>query len=323
MFGQAIHNLKVATKERYKSKASLPFGIPYLDCATGGILNDDLVIVTARTGSGKTEMATIIAQACLESGKTVSFFALEAYKGEIESRLMFKILAEAFFTQKNFRSFERYPNYHDWRRGINNDLTQKFEEEATKEFEKKYVNLHTCYRENNFTPDDFEKKIDEVWSFTDIIILDHLHYFDFDSDNENAAMKSCIKRIRVLSQSLRKPIILVAHLRKKDKFLKSIVPDTEEIHGSSDIGKIATMIVSSSPAFDQSQSDKFIFPTYLRLCKNRDDSSRTRFVGLAGFNIQKNTYEQNFALGKLSLDESEFLVTEGEWPQWARRDRKV
>ena len=318
-FGQASFHLKKADEERRKTKTPLPFGIPYLDCVTGGILNSDLIVLTARTGAGKTEMATLITQACLKIGKTVAFFALEAYRGEIESRLKFKLLADAFYSQIDSKRYDKIPNYHDWRRGINSELTDKFESEADSMFEDKFKNLFTCYRSSNFTPQKFEDELNHVWSFADIIILDHLHYFDFDSENENAAMKATVKRIRELSEAIKKPILLVAHLRKKDRFAKSIIPDSEEIHGSSEIAKIATQVVSCAPAFDQPKLDKYIFPTYFRLCKNRDDSSRTRFVGLSGYNIRDNSYEENFKLGKLSLDESEFQEVTEEWPQWAKR----
>ena len=321
-FLSAPFRLKKAddTRKANHGKA-LPFGIPFLDCATGGILPDDLVLVTARTGAGKSEMATLIAQASLLSGKFVHMFALEAYEGEVESRLKFKMLADAFYSQSFWKNIGRVPNYLDWRRGINSDLVEKFEPEIDELFIHKFQNLHTLYRESSFTVGDLEEQIGEIWEETDLIILDHLHYFDFDSENENAAMKSTLKKIRDLSLSIRKPIVLVAHVRKKDRGSKSLVAGTEEIHGSSDVGKIATIAISAAPALDQSQNNNFIYPTYLRLCKMRDDSSRTRFVGLCGFNIKGNCYEENFRLGKLSADESEFEEVTGEWPQWARRNQ--
>lgn len=318
-FAKAPVHLRLAEEARRAPKSVLPFGIPYLDCATGGILPDDLVVLTARTGSGKSEMATLISQACLKAGKKVTLFALEAYQGEIESRLKFKMLAEAFYSQHDWKRIGRVPNYLDWRRGLNSDLVDKFDLEVDEEFSKRYSELYTCYRKGSFTPEDFEDELSWVWDFTDLIILDHLHYFDFDQDNENASVKATVKKIRELSERMKKPIILIAHLRKKDRGLRSIVPDVEEIHGSSDIPKIATVVVSAAPAFDQPQPNNHIFPTYLRVCKCRDDSSRTRYVGLSGYNIRGNMYEDNFQLGKLSLDETKFEEVRGEWPHWSRR----
>jgi replicative DNA helicase len=324
-FQSAISQLKYADDRRKETKNLLPLGIPYFDSAIGGILPDDLIIITARTGSGKTEIATLITQTALKLGKIVNFFALEAYKGEIESRIKFKLLANAFYSQKDFKHYGRTPNYHDWRRGTNDDLTEKFEPEVDEILSKQLVNLFTCYRETSFTPEDFEKEILKVRDFmeADLIILDHLHFFDFDSENENAAMKATVKRIRQISATIRKPIVMLAQLRKRDKSIKSIVPDSEEILGSSDIAKMATIILSTAPAFDQPSTQSHLFATYLRVCKNRDDSSRTRYVGLGFFNIRDNSYQDEYRLGKLSIDESKFEELEGEWPEWARRDRKT
>jgi replicative DNA helicase len=70
----------------------LTFGVQFLDEAVGGIYSNDLVLYGAKTGIGKTQLATITAMANAANGKRVHFFALEAEQHEIERRIKYQIL---------------------------------------------------------------------------------------------------------------------------------------------------------------------------------------------------------------------------------------
>ncbi len=75
------------------AQSMIPFGVQYLDRALSGIFPNDLIIVGAATGAGKSELATTIAIHNAELGNRVAFFALEAHHGEIELRTKFKLYA--------------------------------------------------------------------------------------------------------------------------------------------------------------------------------------------------------------------------------------
>lgn len=295
---------------------SLSFGNPYLDDCLGGIFPCDLIIITAKTGSGKTELATQIALENAKIGKRVHFFALEADNGEIERRLKFKKLAQAFYTQRNYNKKD-VPNYQDWiLKG--QPFLDPFEPEVHDELKKELKTLKTFYRGKDFSPDNFESLLHQIGADTDLIILDHLHYFDFDDVNENNAMKKTVKQIRAIQQHYKKPIILVAHVRKGVGRNKNLIPDEEDIHGSSDIAKIATRIVVAAPARDMQVKNPAILPTYFRVVKNRFDGARTWYVGLVGFNLTKNQYESNYKVGKLDYENSEVELMEPfYYPHWA------
>ena len=309
-----LGNLKLfrdrITEERRDRKKQqlrcLTFGVPFLDECLGGIYSNDLILYGAKTGIGKTQLATITAMANASSGKRVHFFALEAEANEIERRIKYQILAEAFFKclKKDFPNV--HLNYMDWYYGKLEQTLGKVEDEIDTIMKDLYPNLWTFYRTTgDYTIQDFEKHVLAIQDQTDLLILDHLHYFDFDDENENRAMKSTVKKIRDLALLIGKPVILIAHMRKSDRRLKQIIPGVDEFHGSSDITKIATKIITLAPC-TQEQNQGHKSPTYMRIAKCRVDGSRTKYIGLMGFSANSNKYEGNYYLGTLVSTEEEF-----------------
>lgn len=301
-----------------KKYIPLSFGNPYLDDCLGGIFPFDLIIITAKTGSGKTELATHIAYQNALAGKKVHFFALEADHGEIERRIKFKKLSQAYYFE---RSYDRknIPNYQDWVLS-GQPFLDRYEPEINDELKKELVTLKTFYRDKDFTPETFEGCLHQIGDDTDLIILDHLHFFDFDDiGNENIAMKKTVKQIRAIQQHYNKPIVLVCHVRKNSGRTKNLIPDEEDIHGSSDIAKIATRIIVASPARDVQSSKPSLLPTYFRICKNRLDGARTWFIGVVGFDLTKNQYETNYKVGRLDYENTEVEILEPiKYPHWAQ-----
>jgi hypothetical protein len=126
-----------------------------------------------------------------------------------------------------------------------------------------------------------------------------------------------MKMIRDVSLKIGKPIILVAHIRKADRRNSGALPNLDEIHGSSDIAKIATRVITLAPAGKFiSKPSPVLFPTFFKVLKNRVDGSRCSEVAVINFDVSKNSYDNNFLLGKFNYDETEFETTD-EWPDWA------
>lgn len=295
------------------------FGNPFLDDALDGIGNEDLVIVTAKSGLGKTELATQIAFSNAKLGKRVHMFALEAYPGEIEARIEFRYLSNAFFTQINYKDLPR-PDFQKWVKGKQRSILEKFEPEILEEMSRTLSTLKIIYKQEKFGIEEFENWINLIAAETDLIILDHLHFMDFDDDNENKSLKEITKKIRLIQLKINKPVIVVCQLRKTDRSTAGPIPYIEEIHGSSEIVKIATKIVAIAPAFDQPTQDPYVLPTYFGILKNRTSGGRCRYVGLTGFNLQTNQYNQRYFLGTLIKSGKEFQkISEHEFPEWSKK----
>lgn len=213
-------------------------------------------------------------------------------------------------------------NYLDWYYGRLDSAIGHIEPEIDSLIEEAYPGLWTFYRQGDFTIDDFEKQVLALQDQSDLFICDHLQFFDFDDENENRAMKAAVKKIRDLALLTGKPVILIAHLRKSDRRQKQIVPGVDEFHGSSDIVKIATKCITLAPCLD-SQAASNQWPTYMRIAKCRVDGSRTRYVGMVGFNANSMTYERPYYLGRLSPGEDEFtpITKFTDLPYWAKTGR--
>ena len=292
----------------------LSFGVSFLDEALGGIYANDLVILGAKTGFGKSQLAILTALHNARAGKRVTLFALEAEEFEIERRIKYQFITDWFFSQEKRPPI--YLNYMDWYYGKFDDYLRPVELEF-EEKKEEMPNLNIVYRQNEFTAQEFERIFLGVKDDTDLAIIDHLHYFDYDDENENKAVKQIVKRIRDCALITGKPIILVSHVRKSDRRFKTLIPELEDMHGTSDIGKIATKAITIAPAPSDKQGS--YRSTYMQILKCRVDGSRTGATGLLAYNFQSQKYEREYYLGKLSTDGSEFLPFNfNELPYWAR-----
>lgn len=306
---------EIESRRRAKDNA-LRFGIKYLDDATKGIFKNDLILLGAPAGVGKTQFCCNLAYANIRDGKRVHYFALEAEEFEIEKRIKFQMFCEAYYSQRTFSGPKRRITFDRWYLGEYLEETAGLETQVADEFAEKYKNLFLFYKSEDFGVDDLTLNVLRVASETDLIIVDHAHYFDYDDDNENRAMKAIAKAARTLALEKSKPIILVAHLRKRDKNNKQLVADMEEFHGSSDLFKIATKVITFSPGEKIEGENKYI--TYFRVPKNRMNGSVTRFIGQLAFNIEGGFYEDKYKLGLARAERFEEL-SEQHSPDWATR----
>jgi hypothetical protein len=312
----------------------LSYGVEFLDDATGGIGPNDLVLVGAKSGAGKTQLVANIAGTNARAGKRVAMFALEAEPNEIERRLKYALLARAYQASHKGQHAKMI-DYASWRHGKLEQELGSFEAGANAMMQQQYSTLKTIYRQGgDYGVGELERDIVRLAPEVDLIILDHLHYVDLDGDNENAAMKAVVKKLRDLALMLGKPIVVVAHMRKSFSSKNApLLPSLEDFHGSSDIIKIATTAIIlgpcwEMPAFNGPAPDMFfedkarttaaaLWPTYFRIAKYRLEGSRLRFSAIAWFDTKLGTYRKNYALGELVSGECHWRPIEKR-PHWAQ-----
>lgn len=295
----------------------LSFGIPYLNHALTGIRPSDVVLYSAGTGIGKTEAAATTALAVAAGEKRVHMFALEAEPFEIEMRIKYRLIATAYY-QDQARSHRVAIRYQDWAAGLLERSLGRYEDQIRDQLYNVTKNLKTYYRAGDFSGSDFVRVAAEVAEETDLIVLDHLHYLDNDEANENAGYKKMTKQIRDSALTNGKPVLVVAHIRKGDRFARRLVPGIEDVHGSSDISKIVTKAVMFARADDQPNPRKHISNTYMQVVKNRTDGSTTRYVAMTGFDLRTNTYTNDYEMF-VPEDGGAMMraLTGDELPEWA------
>ncbi len=295
------------------------FGVDFLDDALRGIYPDDLILLGAPSGIGKTQLCCNIAYANIEDGKTVHYIALEASEFEIERRLKFPLVFERFLADPDRPRLKRKLNYADWLLGLYTEELKPYEQEAAIFFETAFKKLFVYYKQENFGVTDLIREVCLAGEETNLIIVDHVHYFDFDDDNENRAIREIAKTVRSLAIEQQKPIILVAHLRKRDKQNDEIAAGLDEFHGSSDLYKIATKVITVAGGGPDLEGN---YKTYFRIPKNRIDGGVTRYLGLELFNPKKGSYERGkYKVGWADQKRREgFGEVGGNYaPDWARR----
>lgn len=294
-----------------------PFGVSYLDDALRGILPNDLIVIGARTGRGKTELATSIAINAAARSREVAFYALEADRWEIHRRLKYRKLAQLYHAHYAGTSGARpFPRYRDW-------LVQGYvaewdaiEKIAEEELTRDAATLRLIYRGEKFTVKDFTEEFAGVSNEADLVVIDHLHYFDL-GENETEGLKRAIHAIRSASICRGKPVILLAHLRKHDRKSEKTLPDLEDFHGHSDIVKVATTVILLAPS---KHSTVGAFPTYFHVAKARSAADATPFVGVHGFDFKTNSYTEKYFLERASfLTDPEAIDDPSQFPEWAKR----
>ncbi len=300
----------------------LSFGVTCLDEFTGGILPTDIIAIGAPSGVGKTQFCCNMAIANIAAGKKVHVLALEASEFEIEKRMKYPIVADLYYRDPVRKKLSHPLNFRNWVMGLLIDEMMEYETQAAEFFEKAYKDIFLFYKNGDFGSDEFVSNVMSIAHQTDLIITDHIHYFDFEDDNENRAIKNIVKTARMLGLELEKPIVLVGHLRKKDRNNDDLVAGLEEFHGSSDFYKIATKVVTISPG--KQTDDGHGFKTYFRVPKNRIDGSSTRFSAQCVFDPRKGSYEKEYEIGYANQSRSlGFKEIDSDLlPDWAKSARR-
>jgi replicative DNA helicase len=294
----------------YAAANQQSFGLNFLDDALLGVLPNDLVLIGAKPGRGKTSASIEIAKNNAMAGKRVVFIALEAEQNEVEMRLRYQLEAAYFFQDDN-RPRHVNMSYRTWRFGKFKAELAPYAAKATRLFTERYATLRTVYRRKKFAAEDLNDVLKETYKDADLFVIDHLHYFDLLSskENQNVQTSELVKNIRSLNLFYNKPFILVAHLRKESK---GAVPDLDDFMGSSDIGKVATIAVMLTPMSYDAKDQ--VFKTGISIAKSR--TGNPGLVGIMDYSLRHNVYLLGYKLGKVHGEKIEELQAT-DYPDWA------
>lgn len=318
MFHEEWHQEKI---DRHLIAAqSIPFGVSYLDDALGGILPNDLMLIGARTGRGKTELATSLALNASSKSKRVVFFALEADRWEIHRRMKYRRLLQLYHQHyaNQTQSF-RFPRYREWLMQGYWPEWDALEKEAEQELRLQTYDLTVVYKGEKYSVDDFVADMEALSLETDLFIVDHLHYFDILGTSETEGLKRAAHAVRNAAVFHSKPVILLAHLRKGERLSGAALPGLDDFHGHSDIAKVATMALLMSPVpTEKIPPGMTNFPTYFHLAKARSASEATPFVAIHGFDLKKNSYTERYHLERANFTDEPTPLKNDEIPVWAK-----
>lgn len=309
----AVKNFSDITK--FERENTVGFGVPFLDDLFDGLSPKDLFLIGGGTGGGKSQLALAVACEAAKSGRRVSMYALEAEKDEMMMRALYRKFANWYFSSKRFTAAD--VTFSNFMRGEPSELIDDFKK--TGQFNlNEFDNLEIKYQESGFTIEDLEKSlIESVASGSKMIVIDHLHYFELLTDNENQEVKRIIKTIRshILENNI--PVVLVAHIRKQNEMIQKLTPGSDDFHGSSDIIKISTKAVTIQSAMNtkigrlcemvSNGKTKIEFieddapitgGTFIRAVKNRRDGSKSAYTLFSAYDISTGGYKKGYMLGQ-------------------------
>lgn len=305
--------------ERLEREAITPesictFGIKALDDILIGMLKKDFIAIGADSGAGKSELCLKIATHNALRNKKVIVFFLEGGDIEAIARIKWDLMRERYYS-KNYTGIDF--DYRKWRMNLIKDpLVRAIETDCMNIFKEKIQNnlkLHQDPKGISIT--GFIKEIDQFLNKnTDLILIDHLQYFNLHQPKEEMTEQSQIlKKVNEICHVNNIPVILISHLRKKDK--ERGLPNQEDFYGTSNIPKMSSLSITIS---SENSEDGIIYPTYFRFVKTRTKIS-PNFALRSDFNIITGKYSEEYYCYTLYNDKlSENPLTIDKLPRFAR-----
>lgn len=303
------------------------YGLSPLDDALFRIGKNELVVIGAETGSGKSELGLSIAQHNAKQGRTVAVYYLEGGHLEAIQRMKWKEITKRYY-EKYFSAgididFKKWAFNHD-----QSELLTKIEGEVYNEIATYKDRLYFYPINKDFTIEqfmgsllDFQEWINKKL-YLDLIVIDHLQYFSLDNaENEITEITKIIREVKHLTDYYQTPVILISHLRKRGK--NAGLPSHEDFYGSSNIPKISTTSIMISPATDKDRLAQNIYPTYFRIVKCRT-GVRPNYAFLIDYDLTNREYNKTYELYRVnSLGQVSDTPLPGyEVPKWARQNIK-
>lgn len=306
--------------EAYATKCEL--GIPFLDDVLIGILPTDLVLIGAASGKGKTALCIEIAKSNAIRGRKVMLFALEAEENEVEMRLLYQIESGLYFKNHlNRVNPGMRMDYRPWRLGMLDVALAPIREEAREIFNKRYGTLTTVYRTEQFSIADLEETLEFAKGTQDLVVIDHFSYISGNSlfgskAPQNVLESEMITKIRNLNLYHRVPFVMAVHIRKERK---TTIPEQEDIMGSSDIYKNATIIAMLTPRPNGYRAKDQIQETLVTVPKTRT-GGMGNLCGILYYSLPHQGYGPKFELGRVNFMGTDCdELDEKEWPEWLKR----
>jgi len=321
-------------REDIKAEELCSYGVVPLDDALFRIGKNELVVIGADTGSGKSELGLSIALHNAKAGKTVGVYYLEGGYQEALQRIKWHEITHRYYNDERFYKLHIDMDFKKW--AFNSytaedglAILQQIEAEAKADIEKYKENLYFFPVSTNFTLDnlmasllDFQEWVEKKM-YLDLIVIDHLQYFSLEKEeNEITEITKILRAVKQITEHYQTPIILISHLRKRGKF-KNGLPDHEDFYGSSNIPKISTTAIMIAPATDKDILAENIYPTYIRIVKSRT-GARPNYAMLANYYLNERKYGGEYDIYRVnSLGEVfETPLLSNELPKWAVNARR-
>ncbi len=266
---------------------------------------------------GKTELVVSIAEASAKAGKEPYLFALEAAEGVIEKRIYFRHLAGKVQQPRL--------DYAGWERGHWKHLDKKHGDEVTEEIRPLLDKMHILYHvRGDFTTKDLSQQLEGVSNQAGMILLDHVHMVEGYAKDEKAEAKS-IRLLTEIAFGMSKPVVAASHVRKRAQGgVKSLLPDTEDLHGDSNVYKKGTQLVMFGRDWNGQRPKPHLSPTLVQVQKDRKGRA-SPYIARVMFDLSESRYEGVYELGRVQWENRKQqwkAIDQEELPYWAAHEAR-
>lgn len=310
------------------------YGIKPLDDSLVCINKNELVVIGADTGVGKSGIALNIARTNVKKGKKVAMYYLEGGYQEAISRMKWRDTCEEYY--KNYSHLGLEMDYRKWSLNmIHSKTLMEIENKVWEKYKRDYKdNLYFYSARKGMTVDSFISSLLEFHKLVltedinpfnvqgklcvDLVIIDHLQYFSLTkSENEIFEITEILRTVKGIADNFNVPVVLISHLRKKAK--DRGFPGIEDFYGSSNIPKIASTAITLAPSVKNDDIEKNIYPTYIRVAKSRI-GVKPSYAFLIDFYLNERKYSDTYSIHKLdNFGHILEPLEEKEKPRWSRR----
>lgn len=250
--GRMVHNV-MNRIENMNEDDVIKYHVPILNNILKGIYPTDLITIGADTGAGKSQFIGDLAYSACEQDKRVAYFDLENDEGDLILRQVAKLLSVQTGKIISVNKLRTKEIFED-------DLLG---DKAMAVFERVHNNIdgNMMFYKNEKIPslEDFLKCIEVLRNGKgcDLIILDHLHYFEMnDKDVQAIHLGKIMRELRQLTKS-GIPVVVASHLKQRQN---KGDPTNYDLFGSSNIAKESGVVILFSRNDER---------TIMQLTKNR------------------------------------------------------
>jgi hypothetical protein len=111
-----------------------------------------------------------------------------------------------------------------------------------------------------------------------------------------------VQTLRDMALEYKIPVAAASHIRKRDKNQQpSLLPDISDLHGSSNLSKVATHVVVFGREWDGPQPQRHLAPTLVKVEKDRLGRASAQ-VARIYYDQSEGRYETAYELGKLEWE---------------------
>lgn len=222
---QLYHKLE-ADNARGTGLAGLSTGFDHIDKRTSGLKGGELIIVAARPGMGKTNLALNIAGHAAKSGNQVAFFSMEMSRMELSGR-MAACMAGMDYGAMNGLNWERFTGPLGQFVGASADYTMLIDDRASQTVDRIRVGC---------------KKAKRMMGGLKLVVVDYLQLIQARGSSRYEQVTNISRELKILAKELNVPVLCLAQLNRGPTNSPNIKPRASDLRDSGAIEQDADIV---------------------------------------------------------------------------------